>query len=132
LHICTKPSMDCERVDVEIGTITFADGRTAKHDLGVGADGIGSVARGSLGIKHKGQPSYSSCLHANVSVKRAVKLGLFDFSEDAAPDLLRGPGSVNISAGGPTSWRTHSSSIYFFDSSAYKTVKRCKTPSIPR
>lgn len=31
----------CESIDHESGTITFKNNRTAKHDLIVGADGIG-------------------------------------------------------------------------------------------
>jgi len=31
----------CEAIDLELGLITFKNGVTAKHDLVVGADGIG-------------------------------------------------------------------------------------------
>jgi salicylate hydroxylase len=66
------------------------NGVTVTHDLIVGADGIGSVVRGVLGIHPVKQPSDSSCLHANVMTEDAVKLGLFDYSKDSALEYWGG------------------------------------------
>lgn len=66
------------------GTITFTDGSTAQHDVVIGADGIGSIVRGDVGIHPAKRPSESSCLHANVDTAEAVKLGLVDYSVDEA------------------------------------------------
>ncbi|KAJ9637425.1 hypothetical protein H2204_004849 [Knufia peltigerae] len=78
------------KVDVETGSITFSNGKTVQHDLVIGADGIGSVVRGFIGISPNRQPSGSSCLHANVSTEQAIKLGLVDYSEDAALEYWGG------------------------------------------
>jgi salicylate hydroxylase len=63
---------------------------TAQHDLIVGADGIGSVVRGILGIHPAKKPSDSSCLHANVLTEDAVRLGLVDYSQDSALEYWGG------------------------------------------
>jgi salicylate hydroxylase len=63
---------------------------TAKHDLIVGADGIGSVVRGIIGIEPKRTPHDSSCLHANVIMEDALKLGLYDYSKDSALEYWGG------------------------------------------
>lgn len=75
---------ECEALDVEAGLITFANGHTAKHDLIVGADGIGSIARKLIGLTPDKTPADSSCLHANVRREDAVRLGLVDYSKDSA------------------------------------------------
>lgn len=72
------------------GTITFTNGVTAKHDLIVGADGIGSAVRGIIGINPAKRPSDQSCLHANVTTEEAVKLGLVDYSQNAALEYWGG------------------------------------------
>ncbi|RMD40802.1 hypothetical protein DV735_g4330, partial [Chaetothyriales sp. CBS 134920] len=77
-------------IDLSTGTITFKNGSTAQHDLIVGADGIGSVVRGIIGIKPEKRPADQSCLHANVSTDEAVKLGLVDYSQDAALEYWGG------------------------------------------
>jgi salicylate hydroxylase len=69
---------------LESNTITFKNGLRVRHDLLVGADGIGSAVRRILGIHPEKRPSDSSCLHANVHTEQAVKLGLVDYSKDSA------------------------------------------------
>ena len=61
-----------------------------QHDLIVGADGIGSAARGILGILPAKRPAEQSCLHANVSTEQAVKLGLVDYSQNEALEYWGG------------------------------------------
>ncbi|KAF3061324.1 FAD-dependent urate hydroxylase [Daldinia childiae] len=80
----------CENIDLESSTVTFANGKTAKHDLIVGADGIGSVIRGILGIHPERRPSDQSCLHTNVLTEDAVKAGLVDYSQDSALEYWGG------------------------------------------
>lgn len=77
-------------IDLESGKITFADGTTAQHDVVIGADGIGSVVRGIIGITPDKRPADQSCLHANVDTATAVKLGLVDYSQDAALEYWGG------------------------------------------
>lgn len=70
--------------------ITFENGVTAQHDLIVGADGIGSVVRGILGINPAKRPADSSCLHCNVMTEDAVKAGLVDYAKDDALEYWGG------------------------------------------
>ncbi|KAF2997933.1 hypothetical protein E8E13_005366 [Curvularia kusanoi] len=80
----------CQDIDLKTSTVTFKNGVQAKHDLLVGADGIGSAARGILGIHPAKRPAEQSCLHANVSTEQAVKLGLVDYSQNAALEYWGG------------------------------------------
>jgi len=80
----------CQNIDLETGLITFKNGATAKHDMIVGCDGIGSVVRGMVGVIPERKASPSSCLHANVSTEQAVKLGLVDYSKNAALEYWGG------------------------------------------
>ncbi|CAK7221146.1 hypothetical protein SEUCBS140593_004471 [Sporothrix eucalyptigena] len=80
----------CEAIDLASGVITFRNGATAQHELIVGADGIGSVVRGCLGITPAKRPADSSCLHANVDTQQAVAAGLVDYSQDAALEYWGG------------------------------------------
>ena len=84
-----------EYIDTKSGTISFSNGETAKHDLVIGADGIGSVVRNAIGIYPEKRPADSSCLHANVSTEHAVKLGLVDYSQHSALEYWGGHQSVN-------------------------------------
>jgi salicylate hydroxylase len=56
----------------------------------VGADGIGSVVRGELGIRPEKRPSDQCCLHANVMTEDAVKLNLVDYSQNSALEYWGG------------------------------------------
>ena len=65
------------------------------HEVVIGADGIGSVVRGILGIHPEKKPSSSSCLHANVDTATAVRLGLVDYSQHSAIEYWGGHNSIN-------------------------------------
>jgi salicylate hydroxylase len=80
----------CTAIDLDTGMITFADNKTAQHDLVVGADGIGSVVRNLIGIWPEKRPASASCLHANVDTPTAVKHGLVDYSQDSALEYWGG------------------------------------------
>ena len=70
--------------------MTFKNGHQAQHDLIIGADGIGSVVRGMLGIRPEKKPAEQSCLHANVSTEEAVKSGFVDYSQHSALEYWGG------------------------------------------
>ncbi|KAI7779453.1 hypothetical protein LA080_000833 [Diaporthe eres] len=72
------------------GLVTFTNGHTARHDLIIGADGIGSVVRRLIGLTPDKKPADSSCLHANVRTEDAVRLGLVDYSKNAALEYWGG------------------------------------------
>ncbi|KAM0246025.1 hypothetical protein ACHAP5_004996 [Fusarium lateritium] len=85
-----KHRTKCSAIDIPTSTITFENGVTAKHDLIVGADGIGSAVRGILGIYPEKKPSDQSCLHCNVTTEEAVKAGLVDYSQNSALEYWGG------------------------------------------
>jgi salicylate hydroxylase len=68
----------------------FTNGKTAQHDLIIGADGIGSAVRRLIGINPEKRPAPSSCLHANVTTDEAVKLGLVNYGEHSALEYWGG------------------------------------------
>ncbi|KAF7717769.1 Aromatic-ring hydroxylase-like protein [Penicillium ucsense] len=80
----------CRDIDMESNIITFENGDQVKHDLIIGADGIGSAVRRILGIEPEKRPSEQSCLHANVDTEEAVRLGLVDYSKDSALEYWGG------------------------------------------
>ncbi|KAJ0104033.1 hypothetical protein J7T55_009698 [Diaporthe amygdali] len=80
----------CENIDLKAGLVTFVNGHTARHDLIIGADGIGSVVRRLIGLTPDKKPADSSCLHANVRTEDAVRLGLVDYSKNAALEYWGG------------------------------------------
>lgn len=93
IHLFQGPCTDliqCRDIDLVTGKITFDNGVIDKHDLIVGADSIGSVVRGVVGIHPVKKPSDSSCLHANVMMEDAVKLGLYDYSKNSALEYWGG------------------------------------------
>ncbi|OBT90290.1 hypothetical protein VE02_03374 [Pseudogymnoascus sp. 03VT05] len=85
-----KVNHRCRELDLSTNKITFENGVTAQHDLIVGADGIGSVVRGILGIKPAKKAADSSCLHCNVMTEDAVKAGLVDYAKDDALEYWGG------------------------------------------
>ncbi|TLD08307.1 uncharacterized protein PgNI_07153 [Pyricularia grisea] len=85
-----KVNHACITINTETGTIAFSNGTTATHDLVIGADGIGSVARRAIGLNPEKRPSDSSCLHANVTTEEAKALGLVDYSLDSALEYWGG------------------------------------------
>jgi salicylate hydroxylase len=76
--------VQCEDIEMETNTVVFTNGVRVRHDLIVGADGIGSAVRRIIGIQPAKRPAESSCLQANVNTEQAVKLGLKDYSVDNA------------------------------------------------
>lgn len=79
-----------EDVNLENGDITFSNATRVRHDVVIGADGIGSAVRGVLGIKAERRPATCTCLHANVDTARAVELGLVDYSQNSAIEYWGG------------------------------------------
>lgn len=77
-------------MDSKTGKIIFKNGVVVQHDLIVGADGIGSVCRPSIGIKVDRKPADQSCLHANVLTEDAIKAGLIDYGKNAALEYWGG------------------------------------------
>ncbi|TVY79972.1 FAD-dependent urate hydroxylase [Fusarium oxysporum f. sp. cubense] len=77
-------------VDVESGEVTFANGKKVKHDVIIGADGIGSTLRSVFGIKPDRKPATCTCLHTNVDTAKAVELGLVDYSQNSALEYWGG------------------------------------------
>ncbi|PYH45090.1 putative salicylate hydroxylase [Aspergillus saccharolyticus JOP 1030-1] len=88
--VTLKVNHKCKDIDLENGVITFDHGATVRHDLIVGADGIGSAVRGIIGLHPEKTPAASSCLHANVLTEDAVRLGLVDYSQDSALEYWGG------------------------------------------
>ncbi|EXJ55323.1 salicylate hydroxylase [Cladophialophora yegresii CBS 114405] len=83
----------CRDIDFKTNQIIFKDGSISPPcELIVGADGIRSAVRGTIGIQPKKQPSNQSCLHANVSTEEAVKAGLVDYSQNSALEYWGGGG----------------------------------------
>lgn len=80
----------CKTIDLETNTITFENGVSVAHDLIVGADGIGSVIRGVVGIHPKRRIADQQCLHCNVMTEDAVKAGLVDYSKNEALEYWGG------------------------------------------
>lgn len=62
----------------------------ATHDLVVGADGIGSVIRGVIGVHPNRKIADQQCLHCNVMTEDAVKAGLVDYSKNEALEYWGG------------------------------------------
>jgi salicylate hydroxylase len=86
----TDLSFQCKTIDLETNTITFENGVSATHDLIIGADGIGSVIRGVIGIHPKRRIADQQCLHCNVMTEDAVKAGLVDYSKNEALEYWGG------------------------------------------
>ncbi|RYP14194.1 hypothetical protein DL765_006555 [Monosporascus sp. GIB2] len=80
----------CSDVNMETGEITFTNGQKVKHDVVIGADGIGSAVRKIIGIQTVRRPATCTCLHANVDTEKAVKLGLIDYSKNSALEYWGG------------------------------------------
>ncbi|RSL89280.1 hypothetical protein CEP52_014943 [Fusarium oligoseptatum] len=79
-----------EKVNLETGEVAFSNGNKVKHDVIIGADGIGSTVRQELGIKAIRNPATCTCLHSNVDTEEAVKLGLVDYSKNSAIEYWGG------------------------------------------
>ncbi|KAK1141290.1 hypothetical protein N8T08_009194 [Aspergillus melleus] len=86
----------CESIDHETGTITFKNNVTVQHDLIVGADGIGSAVRRTLGILPERKQSTSTCYHCVIETSEVRRLGLTDMSPNSAIEFWGGQGIDKI------------------------------------
>lgn len=91
-----KCNHKCAEIDHEHGLVTFENGLQAQHDLIIGADGIGSQVRKTLGIVPDRQLSTSTCLHCIIETEDARKLGLRDLSPNSAIEFWGGHGIRKI------------------------------------
>jgi salicylate hydroxylase len=78
------------------GVIAFENGVQSKHDLIIGADGIGSQVRRTLGIIPDRKQSTSHCLHCIIATEDIKKLGLHDYSPNEAIEYWGGQGINKI------------------------------------
>jgi salicylate hydroxylase len=83
-------------INHEAGIISFENGMQAKHDLIVGADGIGSLVRQTLGIIPDRKQSTSHCLHCIIATEDIHKLGLHDYSPNESIEYWGGQGIDKI------------------------------------
>jgi salicylate hydroxylase len=83
-------------INHQTGIITFENSVQAKHDLIVGADGIGSQVRRTLGIIPDRKQSTSHCLHCIIATEDIKKLGLHDYSPNEAIEYWGGQGIDKI------------------------------------
>jgi salicylate hydroxylase len=86
----------CIDIDHGTGIVSFENGVVAKHDLVVGADGIGSAVRRTLGIKADKQQSTSTCYHCIIDTADVRRLGLKDLSVNSAIEFWGGQGINKI------------------------------------
>ncbi|OXV05260.1 hypothetical protein Egran_06972 [Elaphomyces granulatus] len=93
-----KTNHACKSVDHKNGILTFKNNVTAKHDLIVGADGIGSVVRTSLGISPEKKQSTSTCYYCIIETAKVRRLGLTDLAQNSAIQLWGGSGIDKITA----------------------------------
>ncbi len=77
-------------IDHEAGIITFENGVQASHDLVIGADGIGSQVRRTLGIVPDRKQSTSHCYHCIIATEDVKRLGLHDFTPNEAIEYWGG------------------------------------------
>lgn len=88
----------CSAIDLDTGLVTFENGITAKHDLVVGSDGIGSSVRTIIGITPDKKQSDSTCYHCIIPTARVNELGLEDFAKNNAIEYWGGiPGQSTTS-----------------------------------
>ncbi|KAJ5783263.1 hypothetical protein N7457_005037 [Penicillium paradoxum] len=90
IPVTLKVNHRCRDIDLTTSTIVFENGQVVCHDLIIGADGIGSAVRSTIGIKPAKRPSDQSCLHTNVKTEDAVRLGLVNYSDDSALEYWGG------------------------------------------
>jgi salicylate hydroxylase len=86
----------CRSIDHEHGIITFENGVVAQHDMIVGADGIGSTVRRTLGIIPTRKQSTSTCYHCVISSDEVSRLGLLDLTRNCAIEFWGGVGIEKI------------------------------------
>jgi salicylate hydroxylase len=91
-----KVNHRCASIDHERGVVSFENRVQAKHDLIVGADGIGSQVRRTLGIVPDRKQSTSTCYHCIIDTEDVKKLGLTDLSPNSAIEFWGGQGIEKI------------------------------------
>ncbi|KAM0752962.1 FAD/NAD-P-binding domain-containing protein [Meredithblackwellia eburnea MCA 4105] len=84
------PFHKCAEVDYDAGVITFENGNKVTADLIIGADGVSSKVRASLGIVPDLKPADLTCYRCNIEVDRLRELGLEDYSVTSAIDYWGG------------------------------------------
>ncbi|KAI9053229.1 hypothetical protein LZ554_002196 [Drepanopeziza brunnea f. sp. 'monogermtubi'] len=85
-----KVNHRASEIDHEAGTITFENGVQATHDLIIGADGIGSQVRRTIGIVPDRKQSTSHCYHCIIATEDVKRLGLHDFTPNEAIEFWGG------------------------------------------
>ncbi len=83
-------------INHEAGIISFENGVQAKHDLIIGADGIGSSVRRTLSIIPDRKQSTSYCLHCIIATEDIHRLGLHDYSRNESIEYWGGEGIDKI------------------------------------
>lgn len=91
-----KVNHRCSGIDHQAGVVTFANGAQHKHDLIVGADGIGSLVRRTLGIIPDRKQSSFHCYHCIITTEDVKRLGLKDHSPNSAIEFWGGQGISKI------------------------------------
>ncbi|KAH8422251.1 uncharacterized protein LDX57_000009 [Aspergillus melleus] len=91
-----KVNHQCETVNHETGTVTFHNGISARHDLVIGADGVGSAVRKSLGILPERKAATSTSYHCVIPTAEVRRLGLPDMSVNNALEYWGGHGPSKI------------------------------------
>ncbi|KAF7169586.1 hypothetical protein CNMCM5623_002228 [Aspergillus felis] len=86
----------CESVDCDKGTIAFSSQHIASHDLIIGADGIASTVRHSLGIFPDKRPASSTSYHCILPTANIRRLGLMDMSDNKALEYWGGHSTKKI------------------------------------
>ncbi|CAG8961376.1 hypothetical protein HYFRA_00013322 [Hymenoscyphus fraxineus] len=91
-----KVNHKCSSIDHKAGLVTFENGFQAKHDLIIGADGIGSTVRTTLGVIPDRKQSTSHCLHCIITTEDVHRLGLNNFATNEAIEYWGGQGIEKI------------------------------------
>lgn len=83
-------------VDYETGHVKFENGSETSADLIIAADGIRTLTKPQLGITPKFRIQDSSCIRVLFDTEKVKKLGLADFSENAAIEFWGGEDKYKI------------------------------------
>ena len=86
----------CLSIDHTNGIITFENGVNSHHDLIIGADGIGSAVRRTLGIIPTRKQSTSTCYHCVIDTSEVLRVGLLDLTPNCAIEFWGGVGIEKI------------------------------------